>query len=154
MKQAPDFSLKDQNDQTHTLADYKGRWIVLYFYPKDDTPGCTTEACNFRDARDAIAEFGNSVVIGISKDTVKSHKKFADKYSLDFTLLSDPEHEVIEAYGAWQQKSMFGKKYMGIQRMTVIINPSGNIVKEYPKVSPNKHAAEIIADLRKLQASE
>ncbi len=153
MKKAPDFTLEDQNGTKHSLADYAGRWVVIYFYPKDDTPGCTTEACSFRDSRDAIAEFGNSVVIGISKDTVKSHKKFADKFDLNFTLLSDPEHKVIEAYGAWQEKSMFGKKYMGIQRMTVIIDPIGNIVKEYPKVSPNKHGAEIIADLRQLQAA-
>lgn len=153
MKKAPNFTLVDQNGSKHSLTDYKNRWVVIYFYPKDDTPGCTTEACNFRDSRDAIAEFGNSVVIGISKDTVKSHKKFADKFDLNFTLLSDPEHEVIEAYGAWQEKSMFGKKYMGIQRMTVIVDPKGNIAKEYPKVNPSKHAAEIIADLRQLQAA-
>lgn len=152
MKQAPNFSLQDQHGNTKTLADFTGQWIVLYFYPKDDTPGCTTEACNFRDEREAIAEYGNAAVIGISKDSVASHKKFADKYDLNFTLLSDPEHEVIEAYGAWQEKSMYGRKYMGIQRMTVIIDPSGNIVKEYPKVSPAKHAAEIIADLKALQA--
>lgn len=152
MKQAPNFSLQDQNDETKTLADYAGQWVVIYFYPKDDTPGCTTEACNFRDERDAIAEFGNAAVIGVSKDPVASHKKFADKYSLNFTLLSDPDHEVIEAYGAWQEKSMYGRKYMGIQRMTAIINPEGMIVKEYPKVSPAKHAAEIIADLKQLQA--
>lgn len=124
---------------------------MLYFYPKDDTPGCTTEACNFRDERDAIAAYGNAVVIGISKDTVAAHKKFADKYDLNFTLLADPGHETIEAYGAWQEKSMYGRKYMGIQRMTVIIDPTGTIVKEYPKVDPKKHAAEIIADLEQLQ---
>jgi peroxiredoxin Q/BCP len=152
VKKAPHFSLADQDGNYHTLSDYLGRWVVLHFYPKDDTPGCTTEACNFRDARDAIAEFCNAVVIGVSKDTVKSHKKFADKYNLNFTLLSDPTHEVIDAYGAWQEKSMFGKKYMGIQRMTLIIDPSGTIAKEYPKVNPAKHAVEIIADLRSLQA--
>lgn len=152
MKQAPNFSLQDQHGNTKTLADFANQWIVLYFYPKDDTPGCTTEACNFRDERDAIAEYGNAAVIGISKDSVASHKKFADKFGLNFTLLSDPDHEVIEAYGAWQEKSMYGRKYMGIQRMTVIIDPSGSIVKEYPKVSPAKHATEIIADLKTLQA--
>lgn len=152
MRKAPDFTLLDQDKQPHSLTEYTGKWVVLYFYPKDDTPGCTTEACNFRDARDAIAEFGNAVVIGISKDTVKSHKKFVDKFGLNFTLLSDPDHTVIEAYGAWQEKSMFGKKYMGIQRATYIIEPAGNIVKEYPKVDPAKHAAEIIADLQALQA--
>ena len=154
MKQAPDFILQDQNDITHSLNDHAGKWIVLYFYPKDDTPGCTTEACEFRDARDAIAEFGNAVVIGISKDTVKAHKKFADKYSLNFTLLSDPEHAVIEAYGAWQERSMYGKTYMGIVRSTFIISPDGLIAKEYPKVDPKKHATEIISDLRSLQSAE
>lgn len=154
MKQAPAFTLQDQNGDNHSLSDYRGKWVVLYFYPKDDTPGCTTEACSFRDARDAIAEFGNAVVLGVSKDNVQSHKKFADKHTLNFTLLSDPQNEVIDAYGAWQQKSMFGKKYMGIQRMTVLIDPDGNIAKEYPKVNPAKHAAEIIADLQKLQAAK
>lgn len=151
---APDFKLPGDDGKTHSLKDYKGKKVVLYFYPKDDTPGCTTEACNFRDEREAIAEFGNCNVIGISKDSVKSHKKFADKYNLNFTLLSDPDHKVIDAYGAWQEKSMFGKKYMGIQRMTIIIDPVGNIVKEYPKVNARKHVAEIIADLRKLQSAK
>ena len=153
LRQAPDFSLPDQDGKIHTLHDFTGRWVVLYFYPKDDTPGCTTEACNFRDARDAIAQYGNATVIGISKDTVKAHKKFVDKYSLNFTLLADPEHTTIDAYGAWQQKSMFGRKYMGIQRSTIIINPESQIVKQYPKVDPSKHAAEIISDLSRLQNS-
>ena len=153
MKQAPAFSLEEQNGKIHSLADYAGKWVVLYFYPKDDTPGCTTEACNFRDERDAIAEYGNAVVIGISKDTVKSHKKFADKFDLNFTLLGDPDHTVIEKYDAWQERSMYGRKYMGIVRSTVIINPEGKIVKEYPKVDPKKHAVEIIKDLQTLQAS-
>lgn len=123
----------------------------MYFYPKDDTPSCTLEACNFRDERESIARLGNAEVIGVSKDSVASHKKFADKYELGFTLLSDESTETIQAYGAWQEKSMFGKKYMGIQRMTVIIDPDGNIVKEYPKADPSKHAAEIIRDLQALQ---
>lgn len=151
MKQAPDFSLLDQNGTKRSLQDYRGQWVVLYFYPKDDTPGCTVEACNFRDTREAIANLGNAVVIGVSKDSVKAHKRFADRHKLSFTLLSDEDHGVIEAYGAWQEKSMFGKKYMGIQRSTVIIDPTGNIVKEYPKVNPAKHAAEIIKDLQALQ---
>jgi len=151
MQKAPNFSLKDQNNQSKTLADYAGKWVVLYFYPKDDTPGCTVEACNFRDARESIALLGNAEVIGISKDSVASHKKFADKHNLTFTLLSDETTETIQAYGAWQQKSMFGKKYMGIQRMTLIIDPSGNVAKTYPKVNPVKHAAEIIKDLTNLQ---
>lgn len=152
MASAPNFTLKDQDGTSHSLLDYAGRWVVLYFYPKDDTPGCTTEACEFRDARDVIAELGNAVVIGISKDTVKAHKKFADKFDLNFTLLSDPDHEVIEAYGAWQEKSMYGRKFMGIQRSTFIIDPSGNIAKEYPKVTPRKHAAQIIKDLQEFQS--
>lgn len=152
MKPAPDFSLPDQNGDIRSLKDFAGKWVVLYFYPKDDTPGCTAEACSFRDERESIAVIGNAEVVGVSKDSVKSHKKFADKFGLNFTILSDEPHEVIEAYGAWQEKSMFGKKYMGIQRMTVIIDPSGMIVKEYPKVNPVKHAAEIIRDLQALHA--
>lgn len=152
MSKAPNFSLPDQNNNTKTLADYAGKWVVMYFYPKDDTPGCTVEACGFRDARESIAELGNAEVIGVSKDSVKSHAKFVEKHDLNFTLLSDESTDMINAYGAWQEKSMFGKKYMGIQRMTVIINPSGEIAKTYPKVSPNKHAAEIIRDLQKLQS--
>lgn len=151
MKAAPDFSLPDQSGIIRTLSDYRGLWVVMYFYPKDDTPGCTQEACNFRDARETIAGLGNAVVIGVSKDSVKAHKKFMEKHNLNFTLLSDEDHAVIDAYGAWQEKSMFGKKYMGIQRSTVIITPDGKIAKEYPKVSPNKHAAEIIRDLEILQ---
>lgn len=152
MKQAISFTLEDQDGVKHSLEDYAGKWLVLYFYPKDDSPGCTAEACEFRDAREIIAELGHATVVGISKDTVKSHKKFADKYGLNFTLLSDPDHTIIEAYGAWQEKSKYGKKYMGIQRSTFIIDPSGNIVKNYPKVSPKDHAAAIIADLQALQS--
>lgn len=152
MKQAPNFTLQDQNGDYHSLEDYKGRWVVLYFYPKDNTPTCTTEACQFRDARSAIAEFGNAAVIGISQDSVASHKKFDAKYDLGFTLLSDPEAETIKAYGAWQDKKLFGRKYLGIVRMTHIIDPSGAIAKTYPKVNAETHAAEIIADLRRLQA--
>jgi peroxiredoxin Q/BCP len=148
---APDFKLKDQDGTWHSLASYSGKWVVLYFYPKNDTPGCTTEACAFRDERDAIAEYGNAVVVGISKDSVISHKKFADKHQLNFTLLSDETGDTIKAYNAWGQKSMFGKAFMGIVRSTFIIDPSGNIVKEYPKVSPQGHATQIIRDLQELQ---
>jgi len=149
---ASDFSLPDQNGKLHKLSDYSGRWLVLYFYPKDDTPGCTTEACAFRDERDAIAEYGNAIVIGISKDSVKSHKKFTDKFQLNFTLLSDETGETIKAYNAWGERSMFGKSFMGIVRSTFIIDPSGNIMKEYPKVNPKGHAAQIIKDLQLLQS--
>lgn len=149
---APDFSLPDQDGIMHTLQDYAKKWIVLYFYPRDDTPGCTTEACNFRDARDAIAEFGNAVVLGVSKDSVASHKKFAEKHNLSFTLLSDPEHTTIEAYGAWGPRKFMGREFMGTHRNTYIINPAGEIVKTYEGVDPKKHAAQIIADLQQLQA--
>lgn len=154
MKPAPDFSLEDQNGKTRTLKSYTGKWVVLYFYPKDDTPGCTTEACNFRDERESIATLGNAEVIGISKDSVKSHKKFADKYSLNFTLLSDESLDTIKAYNAWGERSMYGRKYTGIIRSTVIVDPYGNIVKEYPEVDPKKHAVEIINDLKTLQNSK
>jgi len=151
MKQAPDFSLPDQNGDVKTLADYAGQWLVLYFYPKDDTPGCTTEACSFRDEREAIADLGSAEVVGISKDSVRSHKKFVDKYHLNFTLLSDPEHKVIEAYGSWKPLKFMGREYMGTQRNTFIITPDGKIAKEYVGVDPKTHAAEIIADLKALQ---
>ena len=148
---APYFSLQDQDNKTQTLTDYIGRWVVVYFYPKDDTPGCTTEACNFRDTREAIAELGNAVIIGISKDSVASHKRFAEKHKLSFTLLSDPQHEVIEAYGAWGPRTFMGREFFGTHRNTYIIDPQGNIAKVYEGVSPTKHAAEIITDLQALQ---
>lgn len=148
---APNFSLQDQDGKTHSLADYSGKWIVLYFYPRDDTPGCTTEACSFRDARNVIAELGNTEVIGISKDTVKSHKKFAEKHELRFTLLSDPEHTTIEAYGAWGPRKFMGREFMGTHRNTYIINPEGDIVKEYLGVNPKNHVQDIINDLQTYQ---
>lgn len=151
-KKAPDFHLLDQNGVEHSLAGYAGKWLVLYFYPKDDTPGCTTEACSFRDEREAIAEFGNAEVVGVSKDSVASHKKFAEKHGLNFTILSDPEHKVIEAYDSWQPKKFMGREYMGTQRNTFIISPDGQIVKEYIGVNPKEHAGEIISDLKTLQA--
>jgi peroxiredoxin Q/BCP len=147
---APDFTLLDQDGRSRSLADYKGTWLVLYFYPKDDTPGCTTEACSFRDEREVIAEHGAEIV-GISRDTVKSHKRFAEKYNLNFTLLSDPDHKTIEAYGAWLPKKMFGREYLGIQRKTLIIDPNGEIVREYPDVTPKEHALQIIRDLEELK---
>jgi thioredoxin-dependent peroxiredoxin len=153
MQQAPNFSLQNQDNHTKTLANYSGQWLVLYFYPKDDTPGCTTEACSFRDERDAIAEFGNATVVGISKDSVASHKKFAAKYNLNFTLLSDPDHVVAEAYDSWKQKKFMGREYMGMERNTFIISPDGALVKEYRGVDPKSHATQIIADLKELQAN-
>ncbi len=147
---ALNFSLQDQDDQTHSLQDYRGQWVVIYFYPKDDTPGCTTEACSFRDEYDYIKEHG-AVVFGISKDSVASHKKFATKYNLHFPLLSDESLDTIKAYGAYGERSMYGKKYMGIIRSTFLINPDGEIVKEYPKVTPKDHAVQIVKDLVALQ---
>lgn len=151
MGQAPDFLLQDQDGVTHSLADYAGKWLVLYFYPKDDTPGCTTEACSFRDERKAIQQFGKADVVGVSKDSVRSHKKFVEKYGLSFTLLSDPEHKTIEAYGSWKPKKFMGREYLGTNRDTFIISPDGKIVKEYRGVDPKSHATQIIAGLKELQ---
>lgn len=148
---APDFSLRDQHDTLHSLGDYRGKWLVLYFYPKDDTSGCTAEACSFRDAREVIAELGHAEVVGVSKDSVASHKKFADKHHLNFTLLSDPEHQVIEAYDSWKLRKFAGKEYLGTERNTFIIDPAGNIVKKYEGVDPQEHAAKILQDLKDLQ---
>lgn len=148
---APDFSLPDQTGKMHSLAEYKGRWVLLYFYPKDDTTGCTKEACAFRDA---WAEFGklNAVVLGISIDTVKSHDKFAKKYKLPFTILSDEKKEAVEAYGVWDEKSMYGRTYMGTLRTSFLIDPQGKIVKIYEKVKPEIHAEEVLMDLERQSA--
>ena len=151
MYQAPNFSLPDQNGDIRSLKDYAGKWLVLYFYPKDNTPGCTKEACTFRDSRESISELGNAVVVGISKDSVKSHAKFADQHKLNFTLLSDPDHTTIEAYGSWGTKKFMGREYTGILRNTYIVNPEGQIVKEYRGVDPKEHAARVINDLHVLQ---
>lgn len=144
---APDFTLEDEAGSSRSLSEYKGKWIVLYFYPKDDTPGCTVEACSLRDARDDIAGLG-AEVIGISRDDVASHGIFKTKHSLNFTLLSDPDKKVIEAYGAWGKK-MFGNE--GILRRTFIINPKGIVVKVYGRVTPLGHGEQIIAELKRLQ---
>ena len=146
---APDFNLSDQNGEIHKLEDYKGRWLILYFYPRDDTPGCTKEACSFRDSSDEYKKRGVSI-IGISKDSIKSHKKFAEKFHLNFPLLADEDRKVIESYGSWGEKSMFGKKYMGILRNTYLINPKGEIEKEYKGVKPDVHSEEILKDLKNL----
>lgn len=146
---APHFSLSDESGKTYTLQDFNGEWLVLYFYPKDDTPGCTIEACSLRDARDDIAALGAQIV-GVSKDEAGAHEKFKAKHSLNFTLLSDPEGGVIEAYGAWGKK-MFGKE--GILRKTFIINPSGQVVKVYGRVTPAGHGKQIISELKNLQST-
>jgi peroxiredoxin Q/BCP len=151
MTSAPNFSLPDQTGATRSLGDYAGQWLVIYFYPKDDTPGCTTEACSFRDAYDELQQAGIAVV-GISKDSVKSHAKFADKYHLKFPLLADESTDTIKAYGAWQPLKFMGREYLGTARSTFLINPAGEIAKEYPKVTPKDHAAKILADFHSLQA--
>jgi peroxiredoxin Q/BCP len=151
MQKAPDFKLLDQNGDEHALDSYHGQWLVLYFYPKDNTPGCTAEACSFRDEREAIAQFGQAEVVGVSKDSVASHKKFVDKHHLNFTILSDPTHQVIAAYGSWRPLKFIGREYMGTQRNTFIINPDGLIAKKYEGVDPKTHAAQIIKDLQTLQ---
>lgn len=143
---APNFSLIDQDGNTKTLKDFQNKWIVLYFYPKDDTPGCTVEACSLRDVNDELVALG-AEVIGISKDDQDSHRKFKAKHKLNFTLLSDPSGNTIEAYGAWGPK-MFGK--IGIQRKTYIIDPSGEIVKTYGRVTPSGHGEQVVAELRTL----
>lgn len=153
MQKAPDFSLLDQDGIIHSLKDYVGKWIVLYFYPKDETTGCTIEACNFRDEREAIADLGHAEVIGVSKDSVESHKKFADKHGLNFTLLSDPDHTTIAAYDSWGPRKFMGREYFGTHRNTFIINPKGEIVKKYEGVNPKTHAVDIINDLSALQAA-
>lgn len=144
---APDFTLNDSDGRPHSLKEYRGKWTVLYFYPKDDTPGCTVEACSLRDARDELTALG-AEVIGVSKDDPSSHEKFKAKYSLNFTLLSDPAGEVIKAYGAWG-KGRFGRE--GIMRKTFIIDPSGIVQKVYGRVVPLGHGRQIIDDLQKLQ---
>jgi thioredoxin-dependent peroxiredoxin len=146
---APNFKLPDQEGREHTLTNYSGKWLILYFYPKDDTPGCTKEACNFRDASEEYKK-RRVEIVGISKDSVKSHKKFAEKFHLNFPLLADESGETIEKYGAWGEKSMFGKKYMGILRNTYLINPEGEIVRTYEGVKPEKHNSQILADLKNL----
>ena len=150
-KVATDFNLKDQNDETVSLKSYLGKWVVLYFYPKDDTTGCTTEACNFRDARDDIVKLNDTVIIGISKDSVASHAKFAKKYGLNFKLLSDPDHKIIETYNSWGKKKFMGREFTGTLRNTFLISPEGLIVKEYLGVNPKQHSSEIIRDLKTLQ---
>lgn len=151
-KKAPLFALLDQNEKEHALKDYLGKWVVLYFYPKDDTPGCTAEACSFRDG---FAKFKRAgiVVLGVSVDTVKSHKKFATKYTLPFPILSDTEKVVVEQYGVWQKKKFMGREYLGSVRNTFLIDPTGKIAKIYTDVKPDEHAEEILADVKQLKSA-
>jgi peroxiredoxin Q/BCP len=146
---APAFSLKDQSGQVHTLAGYAGRPVILYFYPKDDTPGCTKEACAFQDS---LPKFGKSkaAVLGVSVLDEKSKASFARKYSLTFPLLADPDHEVIDKYGAWQEKSMYGKKYMGVARITYLIGADGKVVKRWDNVKVDGHAEDVLSETGRL----
>jgi peroxiredoxin Q/BCP len=140
---APDFKLPTDGGGEVSLSDYRGKKVVLYFYPKDNTSGCTTEACNFRDDYSEIVAAG-AAVLGVSPDSVKSHDGFKAKFSLPFALLSDPDHEVAETYGAWGEKKMYGKTYMGIIRSTFIIDEEGVIAKVFPRVRPKNHSQEVV----------
>lgn len=146
---APDFTLPDQDGNEVSLADLKGETVVFYFYPRADTPGCTTQACGIRDRRAEYKKTG-ARVIGVSPDTVEAEKKFAEKFDLDFTLLADADHAVAERYGTWVEKSMYGKKYMGVQRATFIIGPDGKIARAFPKVSPKTHDDVVLEALAEL----
>ena len=150
--EAPDFELPDQDGEPVRLSSYRGSPVVLYFYPKADTPGCTTQACGIRDRSGEYEERG-AKVLGISPDTPAKLRKFADKYGLAFTLLADPEHEVADTYGTWVEKSMYGKKYMGVQRATFVIDPDGRIATVLPNVSPKTHDDEVLEALGELGAA-
>lgn len=150
-KQAPDFALPDQDGKTHKLADYKGKWVVLFWYPKDDTPGCTKESCGFRDLAKEFASVG-AVVLGASILDVKSKRKFADKFSLNYPILADEDNAVAEKYGVWVEKSMYGRTYMGISRETFIIAPDGKIAMHWPKAAGSEdRSAEVLAWLKTIR---
>ena len=144
---APEFKLLDQDGKEHTLSMYLGKKVLIYFYPKDDTPGCTTEACNFRDSNAAMLEIG-LVILGVSKDSVKSHKKFADKYELNFPILSDEGTDMIKSYDAWAPKKFMGREYLGILRKSVLIDEKGKISKIYEDVKAKTHRDEVINDVK------
>jgi thioredoxin-dependent peroxiredoxin len=146
---APDFTLRDQNGEKVKLSSLRGQTVVVYFYPRADTPGCTTQACGIRDRSDEY-ETAGARVLGISPDEVEAIAKFDDKHGLGFTLLADPDHRVAEKYGAWGEKSMYGKKYMGVLRSTFIVDPKGKIAKVFPKVQPKKHDALVLKALAAL----
>lgn len=143
---APDFELPDETGTIRRLSDFQGKPVVLYFYPKDDTPGCTTEACNFRDDYSAYKKAGVEI-LGVSPDTVKSHVKFKQKFGLPFPLLADEDHKVCELYGVWALKKMMGREYMGVLRTTFLIDAEGKILNVFEKVKPAEHSAEVLAEL-------
>ena len=144
--QAPDFTLPDQNGNRHSLSDYRGKKVILYFYPKDNTPGCTKQACGFAERFPQFTEKG-AVVLGISKDSVASHKKFEEKYGLPFTILSDPELVAIQAYDVWQEKKNYGKTYMGVVRTTYLIDEEGKIAKAFDKVKAADNSEQMLGEL-------
>jgi peroxiredoxin Q/BCP len=144
---APEFSLLDETGALRKLSDFRGQAVVLYFYPKDDTPGCTTEACAFRDDYSTYAD-AKVTILGVSPDSPKSHTKFKEKYHLPFSLLADEEHSVCELYGVWGLKKFMGKEYIGVQRTTFVIGPDGKIVKVFEGVKPDGHSAEVLAALK------
>lgn len=146
---APAFTLPDQNGAPHKLSDYKGKWVLVYFYPKDDTPGCTKEACMIRDNFPSFKKLGIAV-LGISVDSVKSHAKFAEKYELPFTLLADEEKKVVEEYGVWGEKKFMGRTYKGVKRMSFLVDPMGVLAKVYEVVRPAEHAEQVLADIKEL----
>ncbi len=149
---APEVALPDETGTLHRLEDQRGRWTVLYFYPEDDTPGCTTGACQFRDLDTEIRDIGADVW-GVSADDATSHRRFREKFGLPFTLLSDVDRAVIERYGAWQEKSLYGRRYMGIQRSTFLIDPEGRIAQVWPKVKADGHAAQVLSAIEAARAA-
>lgn len=149
-KKAPAFALKDQDGKTVKLADYAGKPVVLYFYPKDNTPGCTTEACDFRDQHGKLQKAG-AVVLGVSPDKETTHAKFAGKFGLPFTLLADTEHAVAEKYGSWGEKSLYGRKFLGIIRSTFLIDPAGKVARVWPKVKVAGHVDEVLEAVKSLK---
>jgi peroxiredoxin Q/BCP len=148
---APEFSIPDETGKLHSLADQRGRWTILYFYPEDDTPGCTTEACQFRDLTPKHKDTGADIW-GVSPDDASSHRRFREKYDLPFTLLSDVDHAVADLYGAWQEKTNYGRTYMGIVRSTYLIDPEGRIARAWPKVKADGHAAATLEALEEERA--
>jgi peroxiredoxin Q/BCP len=147
--QAPDFTLLDENNTTRRLSDFRGRPVVLYFYPKDDTPGCTTEACNFRDDYSAYVN-ADVVILGVSPDTTKSHARFKEKFTLPFPLLADDEHVVCKLYGVWGPKKFMGREYEGVLRTTFLVDSNGRIAKVFENVKPSEHSAEVLAAIKSL----
>ncbi|MEI7512395.1 MAG: thioredoxin-dependent thiol peroxidase [Candidatus Uhrbacteria bacterium] len=146
---APNFTLPDQEGKMHTLSDLKGKWVLLYFYPKDSTPGCTKEACTIRDHYDSFKDMGITV-LGVSTDSVRSHAKFVEKYTLPFTLLADEDKTVVASYEVWSKKKFMGREYMGVLRVSYLIDPMGKIAKVYEEVKPADHAEEVLRDTKEL----